>query len=161
MQNSETYSPAEQRLVLLEKGFIGHDHRLDTSEKILTEIKNVLIEQNKTMTEIIRLQERQHSLEETQNDLKRIFKEREDETNPEMDKINAFINKIIGGLVVLTFIIAGFGWYVKMNADQLHDQYLEIQTTNKRINSVESEYFQVNTTLINIEELIKNIQVQK
>jgi len=89
----------------LELKLVGIDYRLDTSEEILKEIKNVLVEQNKTIVEIVKIQERQQNQESNILRLQNDFCKQNEEYAPIFDEFRLTKGKIMGIVAASSFFI--------------------------------------------------------
>lgn len=102
----------------LELEMVGINHRLHTTEQILKEMKNVLVEQNKTITEMVKLQEKQNIQERDLITLRKEFARRNEETNPILDEFKTTAARTAGILAASTFFLVmlqGIIGYIALN----------------------------------------------
>lgn len=95
----------DEKVIDIEKHLVSVDHRLNTSEEILREIKNVIVDQNRTIIDIVKLQEKQQNGERDFEQLKENFEHQKDKTDKILDDYNAVKGKVYGVILAATFFI--------------------------------------------------------
>lgn len=109
----------ERRSHSIELELVSVNHRLNTTEEILKEVKNVLVEQNKTIVEMVKLQEKQHIQERDLVGLKKDFANKNKITDPILDEFKTSSARITGIVAATTFflcLLQGILGYAAMNA---------------------------------------------
>lgn len=106
-----------QRILEKEVGVIGH--RMNSTEEILKEIKNVLVEQNKSILGMVKIQERQHTQEREIDSLRKDIAAKYAITEPLLDNFKTTVAKVSGFVAASIFfmaIIQGIIGYMVTNA---------------------------------------------
>lgn len=100
-----------------EVGIIGH--RMNTAEEILKEIKNVLVEQNKSILGMVKIQERQHTQEREIESLRKDIAAKHALSEPVIEQFKITTAKVSGFVAAAVFfmaIIQGIIGYMVTNA---------------------------------------------
>ena len=121
-----------QRTLEKEVGIIGH--RMNSTEEILKEIKNVLVEQNKSILGMVKIQERQHTQEREIDNLRKDIAAKHAVTEPVLDSFKTSIAKVSGFVAASIFfmaIIQGIVGYMVTNAFERLDRVEEVVITEK------------------------------
>lgn len=118
----------------LELKLVGIDHRMNATEEILKEVKNVLVEQNKTIAEMVKIQEKQHIQERDLHNFRKEFTSRNDSIDPILNEFRTTMGKITGIVAATTFfvvIIQGLLGYIITNAFERLDRVERIVLVEK------------------------------
>ncbi len=121
-----------QRVLEKEVGIIGQ--RLSSTEEILKEIKNVLVEQNKSIFGMVKIQERQHTQEREIENLRKEIAAKHAVTEPVLDNFKTSIAKVSGFVASSIFfmaIIQGIVGYMVTNEFERLDRVEELVITEK------------------------------
>lgn len=80
---------------------VGIKHRLTTAEEIIRELKDVIVTQNETLKEIVRLQEKQTNIDREFLQLKEDMKT----DKPVVENIRSSVDKFKGAVITLSCVI--------------------------------------------------------
>lgn len=127
---------------------VGMKHRLAASELILAEMKEVAKSQNKTIIEIVKMQEKQQSFDREFLQLKKDFDEQNKANEPLFNEFRSTVGKIngimIAALFFLTLIQGGLVYIWNTNNSVMKDAQAQ---TNEKIRQIEKIIYTENRDL--------------
>lgn len=137
MHSIQELKEDHQRINLLEKDVLGISFRLDNQSSVLSEIKDVLIQQNEILQNLTAIKEIVHHVREDLTELEQNFNTRKEVTDQNNKVFSDFVSKSKGvvAVTVLFFgIVQGSIGYVLVENYQDHKRFSE-EISNLKIQS--------------------------
>lgn len=134
----------EEDVGSIREDVIGMKHVMQSQEKILSEVKDVLKSQNETLSKVIALSAELRSQRAEIDDLKETFETRKAVTDENNRNFSEFVSKIKFGTIVALFFIGiiqsmvawQYSGLVDDFKDHVKDQNVTIDMIKEKLNSM-------------------------